>query len=54
MMAERWAPPFLEQAEILQRIAVDHQQVGIGAGLDDAELAFLADDLGARSWSPSG
>src|SRR5262245_45445177 len=36
----------LEQAEILQRIAVDHQQVGEGAGLDDAEFAFLAHDLG--------
>src|SRR6266404_7987230 len=36
-----------EQLELLQRIAVDHDQVGEGAGLDDAELALLAQHLGA-------
>ena len=43
-----------EQLELLQRIAVDHDQVGEGAGLDDAELAFLAQDLGADESSPAG
>ena len=37
----------LEQAEVLQRIAVDHQKIGKGAGFDHAELALLAHDLGA-------
>ena len=36
-----------EQLELLERIAVDHDQVGEGAGLDDAELALVAQDLGA-------
>src|SRR5690348_617603 len=36
-----------EELEILQRIAVDHDQVGKSTGLDDAELAFLPQDLGA-------
>src|SRR5471032_2733021 len=36
-----------EELELLQRIAIDHDQVGIGTRLDDAELAFLAQDLRA-------
>src|SRR5947207_4976838 len=34
----------LQQPEVLQRIAVDQQQVRIGAGLQRPELAFLPND----------
>src|SRR5262245_4850758 len=37
----------LQHAEIAQRIALDDQKVGEGAGLETAELAHLAHDLGA-------
>src|SRR3546814_12642906 len=37
----------LEYADVLQRIAVDHQQVRIGARPQAAELALAANHLGA-------
>src|ERR1041384_1774078 len=37
----------LEQAEILQWIAVDHDEVGAGPSLQRADLALLAHDLRA-------
>ena len=41
----------LEQAEIFQRIAVDQQQVGQGAGLQRAQFALLPNDPRAdRLW----
>src|SRR5471032_2737268 len=36
-----------EELELLEGIAVDHDQVGIGTRLDDAELALLAQNLRA-------
>ena len=54
MITGRCAPWSWNSAEVLERIAVDHDQVGERAGLDDAELALLAQDLGADRWSPGG
>src|SRR5262245_20507785 len=39
-----WAA-ILEQAEVLQRVTVDNQQVGEGILRDGPELVFLAHDL---------
>src|SRR3954464_8189218 len=36
----------LKHREVLQRIAVDQDEVGEGAGLERPELAFLAQHLG--------
>src|SRR4051812_25256170 len=36
----------LKEAEILQRVAVDDEEVGIGAGGDDAELTLHLQELG--------
>ena len=44
----------LEQRQILQRIAVDHQEIGEGAGRERADLALQAQDLRRRSSLPSG
>ena len=44
----------LEQAEILQRIAVDHQQVGEGAGLRWCRACLPGARPRRRSGSPSG
>src|SRR4051812_7820373 len=38
----------LEQAKVLQRIAIDDDQIGEGAGLQRAELAFLPHDTRAN------
>src|ERR1700722_14645940 len=37
-----------EQLELLQRIAVDEDEIGEGARLHDAELALLAQNLDAH------
>src|SRR6185295_586219 len=37
----------LQDAQIAQRTALDDQEIGEGASLEAAELAHLADDLGA-------
>src|SRR5262245_37620974 len=37
----------LEQAEVLQRIAVDHDEVGVGAGLQRADFPIHAHDARA-------
>src|SRR5262245_18381976 len=36
----------VKHTEVLERITVDHQQVGVGALLQHAELALAADHLG--------
>ena len=47
MMTERCWPWSPKQLQILERIAVDHEQVGKGARLQAAKLALHAGDLGA-------
>src|SRR5262245_38267594 len=37
----------LEQAEVLQRVAIDHDEVGIGAGFQRADFPFHAYDTRA-------